>query len=118
MIIKKEMINLLKQTYNNRYKGWGEIPSKDAVVIDVTRTAGHLLAPSYELLMDYKNKKITWDQYVVRYKKEMDNESCRIEMRKIKKMAETQDVYLVCVCFNKENRCHRFLLMDMIENMR
>lgn len=108
---------MLRESFYNRYKGWGVKPSKDVMIINVTRTAGHLLSPSYELLMDYKNGKITWDQYVVRYKREMDNESCRSVMRNIKKMSETQDVYLVCVCWNKERRCHRFLLMEMIEKM-
>ncbi len=108
---------MLKQTFYNRYKGWGEKPPCDAMIIDVTRTAGHLLAPSYELLMDYKEKRINWNQYVVRYKKEMDNDACRSIMKIIKKLSEVQDVYLVCVCYNKDKRCHRFLLKDMIEKM-
>lgn len=108
---------MLKETFYNRYKGWGEKPPKDAVVIDVTRSVGHLLSPSYELLIDYKNKKITWDQYVVRYKKEMDNDGCRTIMKVIKDLSEKQDVWLVCVCWNKEKKCHRYLLIDMIEKM-
>lgn len=106
---------MLKQTYYNRYRGWGEKPPADATIIHVTRSAGHLLSPSIELLMAYKESKISWDQYVVRYKKEMNNEVCRNLMKRIKEASKEKDVYLVCFCFNKENKCHRFLLMDMIE---
>jgi len=108
---------MLKETFYNRYKGWGVKPSTDTIVIDVTRTAGHLLSPSKELLMDYKEKRITWEQYIVRYKKEMNNEVCKGVMKRIKETAVEKDVYLVCVCWNKEKKCHRFLLMKMIESM-
>lgn len=108
---------MLKETFYNRYRGWGEAPPKDAAVINVTRSAGHLLSPSIALLVAYKDGRITWDQYVIRYKKEMNNEACRNEMKKIKDMAKTIDVYLICFCWNKDKKCHRFLLMDMIEKM-
>ena len=108
---------MLKQTFYNRYKGWGEKPPSNAMTINVTRSAGYLLSPSYELLMDYKNKRINWDQYVVRFKKEMYNDACRTEMMRIKDLSKVQDVYLVCVCWNKDKKCHRYLLIDMIEKM-
>lgn len=95
----------------------GEKPPINAMTIDVTRSTGYLLSPSYELLMDYKNKKITWNQYVIRFKKEMDNEACKTEMKRIKDLSKVRDVYLVCVCSNKNKRCHRYILIDMIEKM-
>ncbi len=105
---------MLKQTYYNRYKGWGEKPPKDAFVIHVTRSNGHMLSPSSELLMDYKTKKINWTQYVERFKEEMNNADCKLMMKRIKQKSKEVDVYLVCVCWNSEKKCHRFLLMDMI----
>lgn len=108
---------MLKETFYNRYKGCGVKPPEDAVVINVTRSVGHILSPSIELLMAYRDNRITWDQYVVRYKKEMNNEVCRSLMKRIKEESKVSDVYLVCFCFNKENHCHRFLLMEMIENL-
>jgi len=108
---------MLKETYRNRYKGWGTVIPTDAIVIDVTRTAGHLLSPSKELLMDYKEKRINWDQYIIRYKKEMNNEVCKGVMRRIKEASKVKDVYLVCFCHNKEKKCHRFLIIDIIERM-
>lgn len=108
---------MLRETYYNRYKGWGEKPPSDAVVINITRDHGHMLSPSYELLMDYKQKRITWEEYIVRFKEEMNNDACKMLMKRIKTRASEVDVYLVCYCFNKEKRCHRFLLMDMIKNL-
>ncbi len=108
---------MLKETYYNRYRGWGVKPPEDAVVINVTRSAGHILGPSIELLMAYKDNRITWDQYVIRYKKEMNNETCKGVMKRIKETALEKDVYLICVCWNKDRRCHRYLLMEMINNM-
>ena len=109
--------NMIKETYYNRYRGWGEKPPGGSVIIDVTRSAGHILSPSRELLCDYKMKRINWSQYVTRFKKEMDNELCRGVMKVIKERAKEVDVYLVCFCYNKEKKCHRYLLMDMINNM-
>ena len=108
---------MLKQTFYNRYRGWGVKPPADAIVIHVTRSAGHILSPSIELLMSYKENRINWEQFEVRYRKEMNNEVCKEMMRGIKRIALEKDVYLVCFCHNKQNKCHRFLLMDMIERM-
>lgn len=108
---------MLRETYYNRYKGWGVKPPEDAVVIHVTRNAGHILSPSIELLMAYKENRINWDQYIIRYRKKMNNEACKGVMKRIKEASKVSDVYLVCFCFNKENHCHRFILIDMIERM-
>lgn len=108
---------MLRETFYNRYKGWRIKPPEDAIVIHITRSAGHILSPSIELLMSYKENRITWDQYIVRYRKEMNNEVCKEVMKRIKETAVEKDVYLVCVCWNKEKKCHRFLLIDMINNM-
>jgi len=108
---------MLKETFYNRYKGWGIKPPSDAIIIHVTRSAGHILSPSTHLLMDNKEKRINWGQYVNRYRNEMDNEVCKGVMKRIKEASKVSDVYLVCFCFNKENHCHRFLLMDMIEKL-
>lgn len=87
----------------------------DAITIVVTRRAGSLLSPSWDLLKDYKNGKVDWNGYVERFKKEMDNELCIIQMRQIKEMAKIKDVYLIC--YEKRYPCHRFLLIDMINKL-
>ncbi len=102
---------MLKETYKANLRN---IP-KDAMIIEVTRTRGHILSPSWSLLNDYKLNKITWDQYIIRFKNEMDNESCKRIMKIIKDIAKKQDVYLCC--YEKAYPCHRFLLIDMINEM-
>lgn len=102
---------MLKESYLAVMKRLPE----DAIPIVVTRRAGSLLSPSWDLLNDYKDGKINWDGYVERFKKEMDNELCITQMMQIKEMAKIKDVYLICY----ENRypCHRFLLIDMINKL-
>jgi len=86
-----------------------------AVIIDVTRRAGSVLSPSWDMLNEYKAGKMTWDGYVSRFLREMDNPVCRAEMLRIGELARTRDVYLVC--FEKKGNCHRFLLVDMIKGL-
>jgi hypothetical protein len=87
--------------------------SPDAVIIDVTRRAGSLLSPSWDMLNEYKAGKLTWDGYISRFLHEMDNPVCKAEMLRIGELARTKEVYLVC--FEHVGNCHRFLLVDMIK---
>ena len=87
----------------------------DAVLIDVTRRAGSVLSPSWDMLNEYFARKITWDGYISRFVKEMDNPVSRADMLRIGELARTRDVYLVC--FEKKGNCHRFLLVDMIKGL-
>lgn len=103
---------MLKETYLAIKKN---VP-KDAIPIVVTRTAGSILSPSWILLNDYKEQRITWEQYKERFHNEMDNEPCRAYMKKIKLLAKERDVYLIC--YEKPPKpCHCFLLLEMINNM-
>ena len=102
----------LKETYLAR---WKEIP-KDAKGIAVTRTAKSLLAPSQALLKDWKTGKISWSDYETRYRKEMLGSPRVMEyLGDIKRQAETMDIYLVC--YEKKPPCHRFLLLDILEEL-
>ena len=85
----------------------------DAVIIDVTRRAGCVLSPSWDMLNEYKAGKMTWDGYISRFLQEMDNPECKTEMLRIGELARTKEVYLVC--FERVGNCHRFLLVDMIK---
>jgi hypothetical protein len=102
----------LKETY---FGNLGNVKKMDpgAVIIDVTRRAGSVLSPSWDMLNEYKAGKMTWDGYISRFLREMDNPECRAEMLRIGTLAMTKDVYLVC--FERVGNCHRFLLMDMIK---
>lgn len=102
---------MLKESYLANMKN---LPV-DAEKIVVTRRAGHVLSPSWKLLNDYKNGRINWDQYVERFKHEMNNDICIAAMRKIKWMSKSKDIFLIC--YEKSGHCHRFLLMDMINKL-
>jgi len=82
-------------------------------MIDVTRRAGSVLSPSWDMLNEYFARKITWDGYISRFLREMDTPVCKTEMLRIGELARTKDVYLVC--FERVGNCHRFLLVDMIK---
>lgn len=103
---------MLKESYLANMKN---LP-KDSIKILVTRTAKSLLSPSWVLLNDYKSGKIDWDEYVNRFKEEMNTNVHKGMMREIKKLAEKKDVYLICYEAPGKN-CHRYILMDMIDNI-
>jgi len=71
------------------------------------------LAPSKELLFDWKNKKISWDEYTIRYHEEMSSQNKVI--RELANRAKRGTIALLC--FEKEGDpcCHRHLLKDLIE---
>ena len=74
------------------------------------------LAPSVELLKDWKNGNITWEEYVVRYHKEMSTQK-----EKIAELAErAKRSTITLLCFEREGdpHCHRYLLKDLIESNR
>jgi uncharacterized protein YeaO (DUF488 family) len=102
----------LKETY---FTNLGNVKKMDpeAVIIDVTRRAGSVLSPSWDMLNEYKAGKMTWDGYISRFLREMDNPECKTEMLRIGELSRTKDVYLVC--FEGVGNCHRFLLVDMIK---
>ena len=102
---------MLKESYLANMRN---LPS-DVEKIVVTRAAGHILSPSWSLLNDYKHGMINWEQYVERFKKEMNNDLCIATMRKIKWMSKDRDIFLIC--YEKSYPCHRFLLIDMINKL-
>lgn len=71
------------------------------------------LAPSKELLHDWKNNNSTWQEYELRYFKEMENEQEVIQ--KLAKLAASSTITLLC--FEKEDNphCHRYLLKRLID---
>jgi hypothetical protein len=102
----------LKETYLGNVENVRRA-NLDAIIVDVTRRAGSVLSPSWDMLNEYKAGKMTWDGYISRFLREMDNPKCKVEMLRIGELAKTKDVYLVC--FERVGNCHRFLLVDMIK---
>ena len=73
------------------------------------------LAPSKELLQDWKNNNIAWQEYELRYFKEMENKQQCIQ--KLTNLAAPGTITLLC--FEKENNphCHRHLLKNLLKNL-
>ena len=105
---------MLKETYLGRMKQTGK-ENPDAAFIVVTRSAGHVLSPSWKLLNDYKDGRIDWAKYIERFRREMDCDSCIAEMKKIWDLSQKKDVFLVCYEKPGEN-CHRHILIDLMKS--
>ena len=71
------------------------------------------VAPSIELLRDWKAGNISWAEYEERYHQEMAQ-----QREKIKKLAKrATDKTIALLCFEREDdpHCHRHLLKSLIE---
>jgi len=119
---------MLKESY---IANWRKLP-KDVIKIRVARP--HILSPSQKLLSDYKNcekrylkigstkkfaRERAWNltNYKVRYETEiMSNPKSVKELYRIYDLAKEKDVYLMC--YEKDFPCHRFILLDIINNLQ
>jgi len=73
------------------------------------------LAPSIELLNDYKNRKISWEEYEERYLKEIEKRKGPIN--KLIGLVKEKGV-LTLLCAEKEDKyCHRRLLKEYLETL-
>jgi uncharacterized protein YeaO (DUF488 family) len=86
------------------------------------------LGPSEKLLKSFLAGKLTWSQFGKKYRGEMfapaaidagnatiKNHGQRFTLRLVAKLAEKQNVTLLCHCAEDATQCHRFLLQDLIE---
>ena len=80
-----------------------------------------IYAPSWELVMAFKNKEIDWTEYTRRYIIEMRDayrEHSEIFKRDAKRL-DNIEFYCWCMNFNFPTKeCHRFLLRDILEKVR
>ena len=76
------------------------------------------LAPSKDLINEYKSNKITWDQLVIDFKLELqENKDAISIMNDLKNKIKSENVTLLC--FEKNGvPCHRHILKQIIENPR
>lgn len=74
------------------------------------------LAPSYELLRDWRDHRITWEEYAARFREEiLSSPEALAALRHIIDLARTKDVYLIC--WEKSPPCHRYILLDLAEEI-
>ncbi len=72
------------------------------------------VAPSRELLADWKAKRIFWTQYVARYKDEMTHQVDAIDS--LAAIAANETITLLCYEAEDDPHCHRHLLKEMLDN--
>jgi uncharacterized protein YeaO (DUF488 family) len=86
------------------------------------------LGPSERLLKTVHAGKITWREFSKRYREEIfapavtdagnatiKNHGQKFTLRLVAKLAEKQNVTLLCHCAEDAQKCHRFLLQKLIE---
>jgi uncharacterized protein YeaO (DUF488 family) len=86
------------------------------------------LGPSEKLLKSFLAGKISWKEFSKRYRDEMfapaatdsgnatiKNHGQKFTLRLVAKLAEQQNVTLLCHCAEDAKECHRFLLKELIE---
>ncbi len=71
------------------------------------------LAPSKELLRDWKKQRISWEEYTVRYHEEMQGQQEAI--RDLANRARRSTITLLCFEREDDPCCHRHLLKKLIE---
>jgi uncharacterized protein YeaO (DUF488 family) len=71
------------------------------------------LAPSRELLREFKHEGLPWKPYRQRYLAEMQSEDAQRDIERLAKIARARMITLMCIC-EDENRCHRGLLRELI----
>ena len=73
------------------------------------------LAPSLELLNDYRRGLVSWDEYTRRYLWEMANRLDSIEaVASLRHRVLNETITLLCSCVDPDH-CHRILLRDLVE---
>lgn len=74
------------------------------------------LAPNESLFHDYKTGLCGEEEYTRRFIEQMKNNNIAQErMHAIRELAKDKEVYLIC--WEKTGFCHRFLLIEMINNL-
>ena len=73
------------------------------------------LAPSKELLNDWRNNNISWQEYELRYFKEMENKQEFI--KELAGLATSGTITLLCFEKEVDPHCHRHLLKNLLKNL-
>jgi len=103
---------LIDNINNNRLK------NIDYIDITVKNNPNHILAPTWELVMNLKKNIITWSNYRNEYIKILEsrfkNNSSNFYL--ILNRSKKFDICLLCYCIN-EKRCHRIIAKEFLESI-
>jgi len=76
------------------------------------------LAPSKDLLWDYKYRRLSWQEYTVRFKKEVPLSLIKERLEIHIENAGNKTVVLVCIEENdKFPKCHTWTILAMLDKM-
>lgn len=76
------------------------------------------LAPSRELLKDYKAGRVSWQQYVARFREEKE-EALPSILEDLRRKAGRREVVLVCLEGDEEYpRCHTWVILELCGSRR
>ena len=111
---------MLYSTYLNNVKNLTEEQKKQTLNIAAWFHSDKMnedkrLAPSEDLLKDFKKWRITWEQYEVRFKEEMKKEPMLTALRQLYVACKDRDIILVCYCGDYA-KCHRRLIGEFIQS--
>ena len=76
-----------------------------------------LIAPSAELLKEYRDGQVTWTVFARRYRAEMKQPACRQAIDLLAAFSHATPISLGCYC-EDETRCHRTLLLPLVLKSR
>lgn len=75
------------------------------------------LAPSIELLSDYRYHNLDWKDYEARYRKEMNTPEVLKILKELKKRSDGGET-ITLLCYETDDSfCHRRLLIDILEKL-
>lgn len=72
------------------------------------------LGTSRQLIKEWKNKRINWNEFRKRYLAEMKEPEKQQLIKRLAERAKHETITLLCSC-RDPNRCHRALLKELIE---
>lgn len=118
-LLKKAGITILLDTRLNNVSQLAGYTKKDDLEFFVENILGAKyihspkLAPTKQILDDYKNKKISWEQYEVEYNSLLDKRDIKSYFPKLVDIKK-ETICLLC-SEHKADKCHRRLLAEYLE---
>lgn len=108
---------MVTEIFDNLYAGWENHLAPSITLHEEFNTTKEQNKAELKLSdIDAHNTAFSKINYNKRFHKEMDNPDSIECLRKVKKLAETKDIYLVCVEPDRYD-CHRHLLVKMIDKI-
>ena len=72
------------------------------------------LGPSNDLLDDYREGRCSWSEFATKYRRGLKKQ--RDMLRQVKNLEREHGV-IVLLCWERDDRCHRFILKEVLDAM-